>query len=63
MQALSQEGLNAAERAFIDQMILSRAGRPGALLGILESIQEHHANKWRAAATRGSRSSSILTPE
>jgi NADH-quinone oxidoreductase subunit E len=42
----SQEGLNTRERAFIDQVITSRIGRPGALLGILESIQEHHPNKY-----------------
>jgi len=42
----SQERLNTKERAFIDQVIASRIGRPGALLGILESIQEHHPNKY-----------------
>jgi NADH-quinone oxidoreductase subunit E len=46
LQTLSQEGLNTGERAFIDQVITSRIGRPGALLGILESIQEHHPNKY-----------------
>lgn len=46
MHTPSQERLNAAERAFIDQAITSRTGRPGALLGILESVQEHHPNKY-----------------
>jgi NADH-quinone oxidoreductase subunit E len=46
MQPSSQERLRAAERAFIDQLVAVRSGRPGALLGILESIQEHHPNKY-----------------
>lgn len=46
MHAPAQERLFVAERAFIDQVILSRIGRPGALLGILESVQEHHPNKY-----------------
>jgi NADH-quinone oxidoreductase subunit E len=46
MHTLSQERLNAGERAFIDQVIVSRTGRPGALLGILESVQEHHPHKY-----------------
>lgn len=41
-----QERLNTADRGFIDQLILNRAGRPGALLGILESVQEHHPHKY-----------------
>jgi NADH-quinone oxidoreductase subunit E len=46
MHAISQETLNASERAFIDQIILNRSGRPGALLGILEAVQEHHPHKY-----------------
>ena len=34
MHAPSQERLNAGERAFIDQVVVSRTGRPGALLGV-----------------------------
>ena len=34
------------EQAFIDQTITSNQGRPGALLGILEAIQEHHPHKF-----------------
>lgn len=34
------------EQAFIDQVIASRSGRPGALLGILETIQDHHPRKY-----------------
>jgi NADH-quinone oxidoreductase subunit E len=51
MHTASQERLSAGERAFIDQVIVSRTGRPGALLGILESVQEHHPNKYLPAQT------------
>ncbi len=46
MQTPSQQRLNAGDRAFIDQVVASRTGRPGALLGILESVQERHPNKY-----------------
>ncbi|MGB8012096.1 MAG: NAD(P)H-dependent oxidoreductase subunit E [Terriglobales bacterium] len=46
MHAPSQERLSAGERAFIDQVVTSRMGRPGALLGILESVQDHHPHKY-----------------
>jgi len=46
MHTASLERPNAAERAFIDQVIISRTGHPGALLGILESVQERHPNKY-----------------
>jgi NADH-quinone oxidoreductase subunit E len=51
MHASSQESLNAAERAYIDQIVTSLTGRPGALLGILESVQEHHPHKYLPAET------------
>jgi NADH-quinone oxidoreductase subunit E len=51
MQTLSQELPNMREREFIDQVIMKRTGRPGALLGILESVQEHHPNKYLPAET------------
>jgi len=37
---------DAAELAFIDQTIAGHRGRPGALLGILEAVQEHNPNKY-----------------
>ena len=37
---------DAAERAFIDQVVARRSGSPGALLGILEDVQEHHPRKY-----------------
>jgi NADH-quinone oxidoreductase subunit E len=46
MHTPSPKSLNAAERAFIDQVILRQTGRPGALLGILESVQEHQPHKY-----------------
>ena len=46
MHTPSHERLSAPERAFVDQVILSRLGHPGALLGILQSVQEHHPHKY-----------------
>ena len=46
---------DSAEQAFIDQVIAKRSGRPGALLGILEAVQEHNPHKYllgRNAAVR-----------
>jgi NADH-quinone oxidoreductase subunit E len=34
------------EHAFIDQVIAQHAGRPGALLGILEAVQDHNGHKY-----------------
>jgi NADH-quinone oxidoreductase subunit E len=51
MHTASQERLSEGERAFIDQVITGRTGRPGALLGILESVQEHHPNKYLPVQT------------
>lgn len=41
--------LDSAERAFIDQVIAKQSGKPGALLGILEAVQEHNPHKYLAA--------------
>ena len=38
--------LDSAEQAYIDQAIAKNNGRPGALLGILEAVQEHHPHKY-----------------
>ena len=38
--------ITAAEQAFIDQVIAQRSGRPGALLGILESVQNRNPHKY-----------------
>jgi NADH-quinone oxidoreductase subunit E len=38
--------LDTAEKAFIDQSIAEHSSRPGALLGILEAVQEHHRKKY-----------------
>lgn len=40
---------DGAETAFIDQTIASHRDRPGALLGILEAVQEHHPQKYLPA--------------
>ena len=41
--------LSLEEQSFADRTITSHAGRPGALLGILERVQEHHPNKFLSA--------------
>ena len=46
MHAMSPEHLNAAERAFIDQAIALRTDRPGALLGVLEAVQDQNPRKY-----------------
>jgi NADH-quinone oxidoreductase subunit E len=43
---LAREQAVAKEHAFIDEVIAGRIGRPGALLGILEAVQDHHPQKY-----------------
>src|SRR5450759_5226614 len=38
--------LSLEEQSFADRTITAHLGRPGALLGILERVQEHHPNKF-----------------
>jgi NADH-quinone oxidoreductase subunit E len=42
--------LTAEEKTFADRVIAEKVGRPGALLGILERIQEHHPHKFLTSA-------------
>lgn len=49
--ATAQISLDSAEQAFIDQVISKHAGRPGALLGILEAVQERSPHKCLSAET------------
>jgi NADH-quinone oxidoreductase subunit E len=46
MQTLSPQRLDLEEQAFVDQVIASRDGKPGALLGILEAVQDHNRHKY-----------------
>jgi NADH-quinone oxidoreductase subunit E len=46
MHEMAKERLDAGERAYIDQVIVGKDDRPGALLGILEAVQEHHPHKY-----------------
>ena len=41
--------LSTEEKTFADRTIAAHSGRPGALLGILERIQEHHPHKFLSA--------------
>ncbi len=41
--------VSSEERDFADQAIAAHARKPGALLGILERVQEHHPHKYLSA--------------
>lgn len=43
---MTQPQPGQAEQEFVDQVIARHTGRPGALLGILEQVQEHHPSKY-----------------
>lgn len=46
-----QISIDATEQTFIDQTIAAHSGRPGALLGIMEAVQEHHPHKYLPTET------------
>lgn len=46
MSMALQERLDLKEQAFIDQVIGCHLDQPGALLSILEAVQEHHPHKY-----------------
>jgi NADH-quinone oxidoreductase subunit E len=41
-----RDSLDEKERAFIDQVIAERSSRPGALLGILQAVQNHNPRNY-----------------
>jgi len=46
MPTILQERRDTKEQAFIDDVIMKQGDRPGALLGILEAVQEHNPHKY-----------------
>ena len=46
MDALSLASIPTEEQVFIDKLVATRRGRPGALLGILEAAQERNRHKY-----------------
>jgi NADH-quinone oxidoreductase subunit E len=46
MQTLAKQRLDPADQAFVDDVIAAKSGRPGALLGILEAVQEHDRHRY-----------------
>src|SRR5215831_2820604 len=46
MQTPSPGNIPIDEQAFLDKLIATRRGRPGALLGILEAAQEKNPHKY-----------------
>ena len=51
MQTLLPQALSSEEQVFIDKAIGRRHGRPGALLGILEDVQERNRYKYLSLET------------
>ncbi len=51
MPIVANGALNALEKLLIDQAIAEHAGRPGALLGILETVQAANAHKYLSMET------------
>jgi NADH-quinone oxidoreductase subunit E len=45
----SQSVLPLEEQSFIDRVIAAHAGKPGALLGVLEQVQDHDPHKFLSA--------------
>lgn len=43
---VTRDQAEAREHAYIDEVIAAKGNRPGALLGILETVQEHHPQKY-----------------
>ena len=46
MDAPSLASIPTEEQVFIDKLVAMRRGRPGALLGILEAVQERNRHKY-----------------
>jgi NADH-quinone oxidoreductase subunit E len=51
MQTIRRETQDENERAFIDQVIAERRGRPGALLGILQTVQARNPRNYLPVET------------
>ena len=50
MQSVATQGVPDFDRAFVDTVISERAGRPGALLGILQRVQKHQPSNYLPVA-------------
>ena len=50
MQSVPAQRFQNFDQGFVDTVIAERAGRPGALLGILERVQEHDRARYLPAA-------------
>ncbi len=50
MQSLATQRSPNFDQAFVETVIAERAGRPGALLGILEKVQDHDPSHYLPAA-------------
>src|SRR5271157_2493249 len=50
MPSAAPQRFQSFDHAFVDSVIAERTGRPGALLGILERVQEHEPDHYLPAA-------------
>ena len=64
MNTLTNKGTrpDSRERDFVDETIAGRTGRPGALLGILEEVQEHTEGKYLCLDTLAYIAEKTATP-
>jgi NADH-quinone oxidoreductase subunit E len=46
MKSFSSQAPSSLDQDFIDKVIAGQSGRPGALLGILQKVQDHHPRKF-----------------
>jgi NADH-quinone oxidoreductase subunit E len=46
MKSFSAQGFSDLDQDFVDQVLIRQAGRPGALLAILQQVQNHHPRKY-----------------
>jgi NADH-quinone oxidoreductase subunit E len=51
MNSMTSQPVSEVEQEFLDRLIASQQGRPGALLGILEKAQEHDTRKFLSRET------------
>ena len=62
MSSLLQGNLSTEDKAYIDKLVAERVGRPGALLGILEAVQDRNPHKYLPSETLSYIAASTKTP-
>ena len=62
MQSAASQRLQTFDQAFVDSVIAERTGRPGALLGILQKVQEHQPAQYLPTAVLDYIAAKTATP-